>query len=101
MRLTTHEWHLHPPRPRRPRIVKKCVVRLGSTFACYTRLRSVVSVHEVSRYKRVLAIVAGILVARHLPAQQAKGSGTCFGLKEASAKNRKWLISDFPIGRHN
>ena len=68
MRLTTHEWHLHPPRARRPRIVKNCVVRLGSTFACYTRLRSVVSVHEVSRYKRVLAIVAGILVARHLPA---------------------------------
>lgn len=46
MRLSTHEWHLHPGRARRPRIVKNCVVRLGSIFVCYTQLRSVVSIHR-------------------------------------------------------
>lgn len=45
MRLTTHEWHLHPGE-HGDQELRRIVVRLGSTFACYTQLRSVVSIHE-------------------------------------------------------
>jgi len=45
MRLTTHEGHLHPGE-HGDQELRRIVVRLGSTFACYTQLRSVVSIHE-------------------------------------------------------
>jgi hypothetical protein len=44
--VSLHTMALASRRARRPRIVKNCVVRLGSTFACYTQLRSLVSIHE-------------------------------------------------------
>jgi hypothetical protein len=45
MRLTTQEWHLHPGE-HGDQELRRIVVRLGSTFACYTPLRSVVSIHQ-------------------------------------------------------